>query len=830
MMKPLFLMLTFVGLLLAPAGGETGRTVQIAADGKALLPLVVSKGASAEVKASAAELADYLGRITGAKFEVRTGEGASGLVVGRGRDFPGLKTGVSFEPGDPTQGEDYLLRSHEHGLWILGATDLAVEDGIWDLLDRLGYRQFFPGEHWEVIPRSRTLAIAVDARGHPAYYGRTIWYGFGPLPENREAYRQWCARNRAVQGIELNTGHAYDGILARNKAAFEAHPEYLGLVGGVRKSTKFCISNPGLRELVVKDALAQFARDPAKPSISMEPSDGGGWCECEACAKLGSVTDRALTLANAVAAAVTAKYPGKLVGMYAYNEHSPPPGIRAHPAVVVSIAAGFIRGGFTMDQLLDGWSKRASTLGVREYYSVNPWDHDLPGAARGGNIDYLKQTIPHFHEKAARFLSAESGDNWGPNGLGYYLAARMLWDPREATRIEALTADFLEKAFSAAKEPMRKFYQLLDGAKRQPLSDDLIGRMYRLLGEARAGNKEADVGSRLDDLLLYTRYVELWLDYSSATGADRQRAFESLMRHAWRMRASGMIHTLALWRDLPNRDKTVKVPVDAEWRVEEGRNPWKSSEPFAAAELSGFLNQGITTRKLLDFEPAAFTDNLAPAAPLRLPKVETGSMGASTRGPQTYYTWIDQAPASIHLKAKAGLIYNTRGATTLDFYPAAEPEMKSVAHVELAPDKQEHDVELRTAFTGLHRVTIADQTAGTAVTWNDDTPVTVISTLENPAELQGRWSLYFYVPKGTRIVGGFAQGTGEILNGSGGIAHTLEAKPGYFSVPVREGEDGRLWKFQRMSGKVFLMTVPPCLARNARELLLPAEVVERDGR
>ena len=129
----------------------------------------------------------------------------------------------------------------------------------------------------------------------------------------------------------------------------------------------------------------------------------------------------------------------------------------------------------------------------------------------------------------------------------------------------------------------------------------------------------------------------------------------------------------------------------------------------------------------------------------------------------------------------------------------------------------------------MHRVTIADRTAGTAVTWPEGAPVTVISTLENPAELQGRWSLYFYVPKGTRIVGGFSQGTGEILNGSGGLAHTLEAKPGYFSVSVREGEDGRLWKFQRMSGKVFLMTVPPCLARDAQELLLPAEVVKRDG-
>ena len=820
---------SFACLFLLSLDGHTAATAQLARDGKALLPVIVSQSASAETKANAATLADYLGRLAGAKFEVRTGDGANGLVIGRTQDFPGLKTGVSFDSGDRTQDEDYLLRSHDHGLWLLGATDLAVQDAVWDLLGRLGYRQFFPGSHWEVIPRVAALAIAVDVREHPAYRARHIWYGFGPLPENRATYEQWCIRNRAVEGFDLSTGHAYDGILARHQAEFAAHPEYLGLVGGARKSTKFCISNPGLRQLVVDDALAQLARDPNKPSISMEPSDGGGWCECPACAKLGSVTDRALTLANAVAEAVTRKYPGKLVGMYAYNEHSPPPHIQAHPAVVVSVATGYIRGGFTIDQLLDGWSQRAVTLGIREYYSINPSDRDLPGAARGGNLEYLQQTIPHFQERSARFMSAESSDNWGPNGLGYYVAARLLWDPREANRLEELKADFFDNAFGPGRKPMEKFYQLLDSAHRQPLSDDLIGRMYRLLDEARRIDHDDGVGVRLEDLVLYTRYVELWLDYSSATGAARQQAFENLLRHAWRMRTSNMVHTLALWRDLPHRDKTVKVPAGAEWQVAEGKNSWKSSEAFAATELADLVKSGITTRKLLDFQPVAFSENLVPAAPLHLTPVEAGSMGTFTRGPQTYYTWIEQAPADIHLKAKAGLIYDALGPARVEFYPAAEPEMKSVAHVELVPDKLERAVDLQTNFTGLHRIEITDQTAGTAVTWSGDLPMTVISTRDHPAQLQGRWSLYFYVPKGTKIVGGFAQGQGEVLNGSGKVAYALEAKPGYFSVPVGEGEDGRLWKFQHLGGKVFLLTVPPCLARDSKELLLPADVVEKDG-
>jgi len=51
---------------------------------------------------------------------------------------------------------------------------------------------------------------------------------------------------------------------------------------------------------------------------------------------------------------------------------------------------------------------------------------------------------------------------------------------------------------------------------------------------------------------------------------------------------------------------------------------------------------------------------------------------------------------------------------------------------------------------------------------------------------------------------------------------------GYFSVPVPEGQDGRLWKLENAGGQRLLMTVPPYLARNEKELLLPREVVTAD--
>ena len=68
----------------------------------------------------------------------------------------------------------------------------------------------------------------------------------------------------------------------------------------------------------------------------------------------------------------------------------------------------------------------------------------------------------------------------------------------------------------------------------------------------------------------------------------------------------------------------------------------------------------------------------------------------------------------------------------------------------------------------------------------------------------------------------------KLLDADGKTVHNFPKAPGYFSVAVPAGQDARLWTFAHSSGDRLLMTVPPCLARCASELLLPREVVERD--
>ena len=821
-----YLLIALAFLVIACCRRGEPVEVLLATAGKPRLSVVVAPKASERVRQTARTLADYLGRISETKFEVRAGDGRQGIAVGLPANFPTASLQKLWDATDPTRTEDYLLRSHAGGLYVVGASELAVENAVWDLLYRLGHRQFFPGPTWEVIPRLRDLRIAVEAREHPSYFSRRIWYGFGAPRWSAGPYADWCSRNRAVSGIAIKSGHAYPGIVSRNRAEFARHPEYHALVGGERKSAQFCISNPGLRKLVVEDTLKQFEKTPGLPCVSLEPADGSGWCECDNCRRMGRVTDRVITLANEAAAAVEAKFPGRYIGVYAYSEHSPPPTIKVHPRVVVNVATGFIRGGYTVEQLLKEWRKQDATLGIREYYSVHPWDRDLPGKAHGADPGYLGTTTPRFHDLGARFLSAESSDNWGCNGLGYYLAARMLWDVREAGRLEALKADFLEKAFGPAREPMREFYRLIDHASRPLPTDDLVGRMYRSLDAAWRLTSDAGVRGRLHDLILYTRYVEHWLDYAAAAEPARQQAFEAMVRHAYRMRKTMMIHTVALVRDLPRRDRTITLPAQAAYNIPEAKNPWLSNEPFPAAELERIVAEGIARRKLFDFQPVAFGKNLVSAGKLGLPAVKDGSAGLTFRGVHTFYTLAEGTADTIHLRAKGGIVYVNRGPAQVQLFAAAETEGKPVAEAVIPPDRQEHEITLKTTFPGLHRLEMADRTAGTYVAGSPGRALTVPATPEAPAVFVGRWSLYFYVPKGTKVVGGYAAGAGALLDGSGKQIHLFDKRPAYFSVPVPPGQDGKLWKLHNSLGQRLLLTVPPFLARNGQELLLPAEVVE----
>jgi hypothetical protein len=377
---------------------------------------------------------------------------------------------------------------------------------------------------------------------------------------------------------------------------------------------------------------------------------------------------------------------------------------------------------------------------------------------------------------------------------------------------------------------MAEYYHLLDGSHRPLMSTDLIGRMYRQLDEAFQKTTDPAVHARLHDLALYTRYVELYSQYSQANGAERQAAFEEVMRYAWRIGGTQMIHSLGFYRDLPRRDKSVTLPAEASYRVSGTKNTWKSSEPFTDEQVQKFIKDGIANNPLIDFKAVSFSQDLVPATPLQLVGKTAGRFDSS-RNRLTLYTCVEKAPASIDLQVTTGFGHDNRGGADVSLYSAAETEGAAIAEKQVDPDKQKHEVQLTTTFSGLHRIDLYDRNSITEITWPKGTPMVVESGLEKTPRFTGRWMMYFYVPKGTQVVGGYCNAQGKVLDADGKLVKQFSAddRKAYWSVPVEPGQDGKLWTLSEIGGQVQLMTVPPYLARSADEMLLPAEVVKADA-
>jgi hypothetical protein len=358
----------------------------------------------------------------------------------------------------------------------------------------------------------------------------------------------------------------YQAIINSNKAAFQAHPEYLALVKGKRTSNKLCLSNPAVQQMFVQHALDYFHKNPDRASISLEPADGYGWCECDDCKKLGSISTRMIVIANHVAEAIHDQFPDKWIGVLAYADTALPPDVKVNPQVVVCCATQ-LSGSVPIEKRLAGWHEKAKYVGVYDYYAVAQWHVSMPGRMRGGDMGYLTQTIPEYHKLGAQVMVAESSDCWGPDGLGFYVASRLMWDIREAGHVDQIVNDFLTRCFGPAASTMGKWYDLVDNSKNKetvgphgprpgslPYFTDRYPRMYALLIEAEKQTRgDSAIQRRLDQLMLYTRQVQLWCDYKLAGKGkvEQTLAMERLIRFARQIQDTGMGHFAGMLGVIP---------------------------------------------------------------------------------------------------------------------------------------------------------------------------------------------------------------------------------------------------------------------------------------
>jgi len=422
-------------------------------------------------------LAEMIKRVTGA--DLADGPDQTTIFVGpAAAEQAGLAL-ARLDLGD----EGYVLFARPGKLVLAGRNDRSTDYAVSTFLERYaGVRWFWPGELGTVIPRKDAILVPVgEWVEKPDFAIR--WIG------NDEA---WARHNKlnVVAGKDIGVRfqwfvHTWLDLVPPEKYA-EAHPEYYAMRRGKRRKPsrreqmQLCTSNPQVADAAAATILQLVRQDPSIKIVSIDPMDNDRFCECPACRALDEPdapperrrSRRVVLFYKAVAERVAQERPDLLLKGIAYWSYVAPPAdptVRLPDNVVIQLCRFECHNHGLNDPncpfnarhvaSLRGWQRIAKHLMLYEYYWKVAWN-ELPWPI----AHTLKADYPFLRKLGVMGVASQHAHNFGSHGLGYYLAAKLLWDAE--ADVDALVEDYHLSPFGpqAGRELLAYYKQIEQAA------------------------------------------------------------------------------------------------------------------------------------------------------------------------------------------------------------------------------------------------------------------------------------------------------------------------------------------------------------------------------
>jgi len=463
------------------AAGPAWAQVTLVAEGEPAATIVVGASATEVEQEAAKALQTYVQRMSGAQLPVvaepnsvrgtTVSVGLTGRVDNATRER--LLIGQPLFVADPRR-DAFVTRTTEDGLVLVGHHDEATRYAVYDLLEGLGCRWFFACDAGEVIPSRKTITIArTDRLETPGFAHRFQYTWYGRTKETKDREAAWFAANRLKPRDALGfSGHNF-GAIWPVKQYGEKYPEIYPLLKGKRELPKGgvdwqpCLSNPKTIELAVEWARKTLTEHPEFELITLAPNDGYGYCECEACAKLGNRADQNLYLGNQVLRAIKDEFPRVMVCIWAYADSAVIPTTKADgydagtDRILAAVYSIYSKTPF--HELVAGWRKASHHLMVSHSWYFCNWHWDL--ALTPSRYPETLDDYRPLHDNGVRLLRLQVMGDWAKVGLDRYLSAKLMWNPTAST--EALIRDFCTKMFPSASLEFYNFIRLYDTVDRK---------------------------------------------------------------------------------------------------------------------------------------------------------------------------------------------------------------------------------------------------------------------------------------------------------------------------------------------------------------------------
>jgi len=456
-----------------------------------------------------------------------------------------MPNGATLLDTDIQQGYEIIVSKKQ--IVLQAYTKLGLQNAIYTMLDRWGCKWIMPGKIGEVIPKHKSLSLAIGTIRNATGYdngpdGSGSWSGDKDI-------LTWYDRNAGGRNHSQSSNHYWHYAIPPAKY-FKDHPEWFALIGGKRVPSQLCTSNPEVIAKMIEVAKAYLKSQPSAVSFPMDPEDTMDFCQCDNCRAqdpqgrgsdgLPLVTDRVITFCNAVADGIKEEFPDRYIGVLAYSNHLMPP-VRVKPAknIIITICRSNscnlhllpIVGCPTAKRFYDivqGWSKVTKNINVYEYDPIS-WIGSLPcptyldhGIAlsllfrkydvKGGVVD----RVPYTMERSPTTY------------INYYMERRMKTDPNRNPDVELV--NMCTAFFGPAGKWMNMYYRELSAATKSlhPGRDTVGMGLYRydeffnkqMITSARsymnkaltASDQNPQYKERVQFMDLGQQYLEAYLD------------------------------------------------------------------------------------------------------------------------------------------------------------------------------------------------------------------------------------------------------------------------------------------------------------------------------
>jgi len=500
-MKLCKLMLCLLAALIGMRASARLSAMAISKNGVPQVAIVLAPDATIQEKRAAAELASFLGQITGGKFETvqHYRPNAANICVGRG-------AARAVDPKFTTDGlgaDGLTIRTVGNNLILAGGQPRGTLYAVYTFLeDYVGCRWWTPQASF--IPKKPNLNIGKLYRRYvPALEHREVLISPTTLDPD------WSVRNKCVGelhgygqfGIMAERGgtrkawpcgHSYFTVLPP-ETYFAQHPEWYSLIDGKRVGTprgltSLCLTNKEMVSAFIGRAEAEVARVPdlyptGTEYVSVSAEDESVPCQCNPCIAAdreeGSPAGLALRLANSVADAFIRDGINKQVTMFAYHHTLKPPlHERPRPNVIIyfcpihaaSNSLPMSNPRFkTWQNDLDGWLKISQKVYLYDYPDNVSWE-----LVPHPNLRALATNIKQWAKAGVKGYFGD-GMTSGSGGtelaeLRAWLIAKLIWDPSQDT--STLITEFTTGYFGGAGRHIVAYLNVMHNAAE--VSPDLM--------------------------------------------------------------------------------------------------------------------------------------------------------------------------------------------------------------------------------------------------------------------------------------------------------------------------------------------------------------------